>query len=107
MNSEWIKADKPIYHKFNSIFHVVSWGLAILFFDWTLIIVMPFIGKTVFDISLNYFRHLWLGYISLPSNKGSKLDEWEYDVFEGDGLKAKLCYSLIIVIFNMFYWYAS
>lgn len=107
INAEWIKADKPIDHKKNGLFHGICWVIACILFRWELIFVLPFIGKTVFDISLNLYRKLYIGYISLPSNHGSKLDEWEYEAFDGDGVKAKFAYTLIIVIVNMFYWYCK
>ncbi len=106
-NSEWIKADKPINHKLNGEIHLAAWIICSVFFDWRLIFVLPFIGKTFFDLSLNLFRRLPLSYLSFPSQTSSKLDNLEYELFEGNGVKAKITYSLVIVICNMFYWYVS
>jgi len=106
-NSEWIKADKVIDHKKNGLFHLISWAIAAILFDWRLIIVMPFIGKFVFDTALNIFRKKSLWYIPVPQVKGSVLDKWEYEIFENDGLLPKVLYALIIVLFNMFMHYAN
>lgn len=107
INAERIKRDLPINHKLNGYFHLAAWLICAVLFDWRLIFVLPFIGKTFFDLSLNLFRRLPLSYLSFPSNTSSKLDNLEYEIFEGNGLKAKLIYFGIIVIFNMFYWYVT
>jgi hypothetical protein len=117
MNSEWIKKDKPIRHNYNAWFHGICWIICAAFtwqIHWLvwiipipkIIVVLPFIGKTFFDLSLNIFRKKPLGYLSFWGDN-SKLDELEYEVFDGNGLLAKGTYSLIILIFNMFYFYAK
>ncbi len=100
-------------HKRNGAVHVACWivGCVLWFIVdralW-LVVLMPPIGRLVFDVSLNLMRKLPIGYVSPEVTAGlpiaSTVDKWEYRVF-GDGIKPKILYLAIIITINLFIFF--
>lgn len=100
LNAFLIKKDQPIDHFANAIVHVQGWVIAFLLTNRIeLFVVLPFVGKVFFDISLNLFRELPIGYVS--TEKGSKLDQIEIEWF-GNPFLAKLAYLGFVIATNIF-----
>lgn len=101
INARWIKRDLKINHAWNGLAHIaVITTIALLSQHYLLFAILPFIGKSFFDIALNLFRHIPIGYI--PQEPKSKLDQFEKWVFVDDGICAKSFYIAIAVCLNIF-----
>lgn len=96
LNSEWIEDGLKINHKLNGAAHL-CFAIGALFFDWWHFLTILFTGRVAFDISLNHFRELPIGYVS-PSPL-SKVDIIEKKVFGNNGILPKAIYVVIIAFF--------
>ncbi len=105
LNSLATKKDKPIKHWLNGLVHVVLWCFSILFYEHILMFVLlPLIGRVVFDVALNLFRGLKLDYVSpwvkAGDKRSSKIDRIEWSVFKS-GATPKIIYMVLIIILNV------
>jgi hypothetical protein len=99
LNALWIAENKKILHGINGFVHLVVWALLyFLVHKWQLFLVLPFIGRFVFDTALNYFRGFSIYYI--PINPKSIIDRIEKLVFDYPQV-AKIFYIVSIVILNI------
>ena len=102
-----IKYEFRIYHGVNGLIHVLFWmGTIYCTKCWELIIVLPFVGRIVFDAALNMMRGLPIDY--LPRKPKSIVDKIEKFVFQNDGLLAKIIYLTFVILVNIsFVWLIS
>lgn len=96
LNAWRIKNGKRIYHGLNGTIHLIVAGLVGWFWEWNYGIAILFITRVFFDWSLNLFRGLPLGYVSI--NPKSIIDRIEKRIFGTDGITPKIVYLLMIVI---------
>lgn len=64
LNFKWISKGKEINHFLNGVLHCVVAVVIGVSEGWQFGLATLFSVRAVFDSSLNYFRHLRLGYIS-------------------------------------------
>lgn len=95
INAYYIKKGRRIYHGVNGAVHLVLWIAVAAIAGWR-VLVMPFIGRLVFDTSLNLFRGLKINYVS--ANPLSIVDRLEKAVFGLNGYAPKIIYIIIIII---------
>jgi hypothetical protein len=100
-----IKREKKILHWLNAVLHVLCWCYAILFYEhWLVLVILPLVGRLVFDSALNLMRGYSLDYVSPWVKQGnpnsSKIDRVEWQIFH-DGLAPKCAYLCLIIIFNI------
>jgi hypothetical protein len=91
------RLNEVVLHWFNGLLHlttVLYFGMAV---DPLTGATMLFIARLFFDVPLNLFRKLPIGY--LPLNPKSIVDRFEIMVFGKDGgTDAKLVYCLILIM---------
>jgi hypothetical protein len=94
LNANVIAKGKRVYHALNGLAHALVW-LACWYFtrDWWLVAALPFIGRVVFDTSLNSLRGLPLDYVAQKPK--SIIDQIEKKVFGKNGILPKVIYLLI------------
>jgi uncharacterized membrane protein len=114
LNFFQIEEDEKINHNLNGGIHlaIVLFGMISqgIIFGLTLL----FIGRLIFDSSLNLFRKKGLGYV--PENPASKIDRIEKSAFEFIhkifktisysfivGILPKIIYLIVIIVLNIFY----
>ena len=95
LNAKWITDGKQIRHGWNGLLHLAV-AVSIGYFNLRAGIAVLFIARVFFDWSLNLFRGLPLGYVSL--NPKSIVDKIEKAIFKLDGITPKIIYLLISVI---------
>jgi hypothetical protein len=95
-----------ILHGINGLLHGSIWyGMGLMAGNWELLAVMPFIGKSFFDVPLSLFRGKPLNYI--PENPRSILDKVEKKVFFNDAIFAKSFYVAAIASLNIYFYYGN
>lgn len=99
-NAYLIKKEKRIYHGINGALHLIAAGVIGYFYGWQLGVATLFIVRVCFDWSLNLFRGLPLGYVSL--NPKSIVDKIEKSIFRLNGILPKLVYIVIIILLIIF-----
>lgn len=95
INAEMIEDGMKIDHKLNGALHI-TWAICAVFFEWYHPLTVLFTGRVLFDVSLNLFRGLKVGYVS-PGPE-SVIDRAEKKVFGNSGLLPKVIYAAIIAL---------
>lgn len=96
-----IRSNERVYHGVNGAVHVLFWLAAYLATkEWLLLIILPILGRFVFDAALNTFRHYPLGYVSKTPK--SIVDKLEQGLFGNDGYWPKVSYLISVIILNLF-----
>lgn len=100
LNAVWIGDGKRIYHGLNGLLHIaVITCLSHYFENWWLMAALPFVGKIVFDMPLNYFRKLSPFYMTETPKAIS--DKVENFVFRKNGIAAKTTYFIIAFVITV------
>lgn len=99
-NADLILHDLKVRHRWNGVIHISIWAFCYLVHhNWFLMIAYPFLGVTVFDISLNLFRGRHWDYMTkTPTSVVDKIQNW---VFRMDGAVAKGTYTGIVIGINV------
>jgi hypothetical protein len=99
INAQWIKDGKRIQHGWNGALHLLIAGIAFVLFGWAAGLILLLNTRVIFDTTLNYFRGLPLGYVSLKPK--SIIDKLEKFVFGTDGITPKIIYVVISVVLHI------
>lgn len=83
-----------VYHGVNGVFHLATCIYFSLKIHWIIGLAILFEGRLFFDIPLNLFRKLPIGYV--PENPKSLVDKVERGVFGNNGFLPKIIYLLIL-----------
>jgi hypothetical protein len=97
-NYDRIERGKRIYHGVNGFIHLFFAVLCTVFGGWKMGVSILLIARLFFDISLNAFRGLPLGYVS-PDPK-SIVDKIEKKIFK-NGYLPKIIYVCILILFQI------
>lgn len=98
-NSQRIKAGKRIYHGLNGALHLLATGATFWAYGWNDSLSLLLSVRVVFDVSLNLFRGLGIGYVS-PKPK-SWIDKAEKWVFRNDGITPKIVYLFAVLCLQL------
>jgi hypothetical protein len=93
------KANEHILHAINGTFHLVICGYFGIQLNWMVGVAMLFEGRLFFDVALNLFRKLGIGYV--PKSPKSIFDKLEKYVFKGNGIIPKIIYAAIVIVLNI------
>lgn len=93
-------------HSYNGVIHLILWCFATLFYrSFWMFILLPLIGRVVFDVSLNLMRKKDWDYVSPEVKAGDRrssvidLIEWR---FFRSGSWPKVIYLVIVVALNIY-----
>lgn len=100
-NHERIKDGKRINHFWNGLIHLAVAIPASIFIHLTVGLVLLLNANVIFNVSLNLFRGLPIGY--LPLKPKSVVDQVEKKLF-GNGIAPKIIYTVISICLNIFYF---
>lgn len=76
-NKKRIENGKKIHHGLNGGIHILTAICVGFGCSWNFGVALLFLSRVVFDVSLNLFRGLGVGYISpSPSSKVDKIEKW-------------------------------
>lgn len=105
LNYRTIKKDLSVKHYLNGIIHIILWCFSILFYEHILMFVLlPLIGRVVFDVALNLMRKKDWNYVSewvkAGDKRSSKIDKIEWKIFKSGGLP-KIVYMATVIIINI------
>lgn len=96
VNRNIIKAGKRVRHFYNGLCHLGACIWLTMTVNLYTGIAALFMARVVFDVSLNLFRGLGVGYVS-PKPK-SIVDQMEKRVFGSDGITPKILYLFICFV---------
>lgn len=99
LNKEWIEDGLKIKHGLNGLIHLVVASVGWVFWGFLCFWIILLNTRVIFDLSLNLFRGLPLGYVS--PKPASIIDKLEKKVFGNDGLKPKLIYAGLSVLLHL------
>lgn len=94
LNAYLIKKGRRIYHAINGALHLLAASAIGYYYGWELGVATLFVVRVFFDWSLNIFRGLPLGYVSLKPK--SIVDKIEKFIFKMNGILPKIIYIAII-----------
>lgn len=98
LNAYLINKGKRIYHAVNGAIHTAAIAFGFIVFNWQTAVAILFISRLFFDWSLNLWRGLPLGYVSLAPK--SIIDRLEKKAFGLNGILPKIIYLAIIIALN-------
>jgi len=98
IDADRIYAGKKINHWVNGLIHIAIAAGAFFVFDWKISLAILFQSRVVFDVALNLFRGLGIGYVSIKP--ASVIDRMEKKLFGSDGVTPKIVYLFTSVILN-------
>lgn len=107
--------DGRVSHAGNGVIHGIWWGVGIFIclftHAWLLLTCMPFIGRVVFDVSLNLWRGKEWNYVSpwllskSPAIRArvSVIDRMEYAVFKSAGWPKIIYIAIVLLLITIHY----
>ena len=94
-NGRFIAKGRVIHHVVNGVLHLLFFVGGFFVMGWQ-VAALPFIGRVVFDTSLNLFRGLPISYVTIQP--ASIIDQIEQAVFKRNWWLPKLIYVAIAII---------
>lgn len=97
-NGRFIAKGRVIHHVVNGVLHLLCFVGGFFVMGWQ-VAALPFIGRVVFDTSLNLFRGLPISYVTIQP--ASVIDQIEQSVFKKNWWLPKLIYLMIAIVINV------
>lgn len=98
MDAKTIQLGRYPKHWLNATIHVTMAVFGWLIFGWPIGLAVLFESNLAFNIALNTFRDLSIGYV--PPKPTSLIDKLEKKIFGKNGLLPKIIYLVISIILN-------